>query len=236
MNSAAIQIHNLSLGYSQKPLLEQAQATLMPSTLTALIGRNGAGKSTLLKAIAGINTNYSGSVSLLGRDMRSAFALRAKTIAYVDTQRLRLPSLSCFDVVASARSPYTNWIGSLSPADRAIVNEALDEVGMFHYADRHIDTLSDGESQRIMIARALAQDTPIILLDEPTSFLDIPNRHQLAELLGRIAHSRHKCILFSTHELDVACKFSDALMIISNKKLVVQPTQNQTIEKILQFF
>lgn len=138
----------------------------------------------------------------------------AKTLAFVTTERTRIANLKCKDVVAIGRAPYTNWIGKMQEADKEIVMRSLASVGMEAYAERTMDKMSDGECQRIMIARALAQDTSIILLDEPTSFLDMPNRYELCTLLARLAHDEGKCILFSTHELDIALSLADAIALI----------------------
>ena len=139
---------------------------------------------------------------------------KARLISFVSTERIRVANLLCEDVVATGRAPYTNWIGRIQEQDRKIVAEALRTVGMETFAGRSIDTLSDGECQRIMIARALAQQTPIILLDEPTAFLDIPARFELCRLLRRLAQEQQKCILFSTHDIDAALPSCDSTLII----------------------
>ena len=152
-------------------------------------------------------------------------AERARTLAFVTTERTRIANLKCEDVVAIGRAPYTNWIGRMQKADTEIVMRSLASVGMEDYAERTMDRMSDGECQRIMIARALAQDTPIILLDEPTSFLDMPNRYELCTLLAQLAHDEGKCILFSTHELDIAMSLADAIALIDPPRLVCLPTE-----------
>ena len=149
----------------------------------------------------------------------------ATTVALVTTERTRVANLHCEDVVAMGRAPYTNWIGRMQEIDRQIVSHALSAVGMSDYARRTMDSMSDGECQRIMIARALAQTTPVILLDEPTSFLDLPNRYDLCRLLHRLAHEEGKCILFSTHELDIALKLSDSIALIDPPALHCLPTE-----------
>ena len=212
------------MGSGSGRLLEGVGATFGNGRLTALIGRNGAGKSTLLRALAGLNRSYGGEILLDGTDLRRLGAPRlAKAVAVVTTQRTRIPNLSCRQVVAIGRAPYTDWLGRLGDRDRRIVDAALDQVGMADYASRTMDKMSDGECQRIMIARALAQDTPTILLDEPTSFLDLPNRYQLAELLQHLAHEQGKCVLFSTHELDVAMRLCDDIALIDDGRLYHLP-------------
>ena len=140
-------------------------------------------------------------------------------MAFVTTERTRIANLRCEDVVAIGRAPYTNWIGRLQEADREIVARSLADVGMGAYADRTMDKMSDGECQRFMIARALAQDTPAMLLDEPTSFLDMPTRYELVALLRKLAREQGKCVLFSTHELDVAMQMCDSIALIDHGTL-----------------
>ena len=188
--------------------------------------RNCTGTSTLLRPIAGLNRRYTGRILLDGHnaaDMRAAEM--ARTLAFVTTERTRIANLKCKDVVAIGRAPYTNWIGKMQEVDKEIVMRSLASVGMEAYAERTMDKMSDGECQRIMIARALAQDTPIILLDEPTSFLDMPNRYELCTLLARLAHEENKCILFSTHELDIALSLADAIALIDPPQLSYMPTE-----------
>ena len=222
-----IELRDFTIGYGQRKLLDHVSATFPRGQITALIGRNGTGKSTLLRAIAGLNRRYSGTITISDHDL-SAMAPQqlARQLAFVNTQRTRIPNMHCEDVVAAGRAPYTNWIGHLQEQDREIVMAALRSVGMENYARRTMDTMSDGECQRIMIARALAQATPVILLDEPTSFLDIPNRYELARLLRDLAHGSGKSILFSTHELDVALRTCDSIALIDGSSLIHLPVND----------
>lgn len=215
-----IEFENLTVAHGRRVLVDKASGCFVPGGTTALIGRNGAGKSSLLRVLAGIDRPVAGSVRVCGKDLATMSpAERARTVAFVTTQRVRIANLSCASVVGMGRAPYTDWIGRLSEVDRAAVDEALAAVGMSEYATRTMDTMSDGECQRIMIARALAQSTPILLLDEPTSFLDMPNRYELCSLLARLAHDEHKCILFSTHELDIALRLCDYVALIDKPHL-----------------
>lgn len=221
-----MELDDFSVGYGKRMLIEQASTVVSSSCLTALIGRNGAGKSTLLRALGGLNRNYSGNIKIDGADLRELMSRdMARMIAFVTTERVRVPGLTCTDVVALGRAPYTGWAGRLSEDDRNIVEDSLKAVGMGEYALRTMDRMSDGECQRVMIARALAQDTPVILLDEPTSFLDLPNRFELASLLGMLAHDRGKCVLFSTHELDIALHMADAIMLVDSPRLLNMPVR-----------
>ena len=140
------------------------------------------------------------------------------------TDKVRIANLACEDVVALGRAPYTNWFGRMQRGDRETVARALELVGMSSFARKTMDAMSDGECQRILIARALAQDTPVILLDEPTAFLDLPNRYELCTLLQRLAREEGKCVLFSTHDLDIALSLCDSVALIDTPHLHHLPT------------
>lgn len=230
-----IELRDFSIGFGSRTLLQDVTASLPQGELTALIGRNGSGKSTLLRAIAGLNRNYSGSIMADGRDIKRMNAPeRARALAFVSTERIRIPDLRCCDMVAMGRAPYTNWMGRMQDSDREIVMQALEATGMADYASRTMDTMSDGECQRIMIARALAQDTPVILLDEPTSFLDIPNRVELCMLLSSLARDHGKCIVYSTHELDIALSLSDRIALIDPPHLHCLPASEMAESGYIQ--
>lgn len=215
-----IELRNISLGYDKRILLKDVSANFRKGTTTALIGRNGAGKSTLLRAIVGFNKLIDGSILINGADIDTIGSSKlAQQVAFVTTERVRISNLACKDVVALGRAPYTNWIGRMRNEDEQIVIESLEKVGMEAYANRTMDRMSDGECQRIMIARALAQKTPVILLDEPTSFLDMPNRYELCHLLQDLAHNEAKCIIYSTHELDIATSICDTIALIDSPSM-----------------
>lgn len=218
-------LRGFGAGFGRRTLLRGVDADFPAGTLTALLGRNGAGKSTMLRAMAGLG-DYSGTVEIDGRDARRMTPReRARAVAYVGAGRIRVAAMSCRAVVEMGRAPYTGWTGRLSEPDRAIVDRAFEAVGIAALAERTADTLSDGEFQRVMIARALAQDTPAIILDEPTSFLDIPNRLQLCKLLRDLAHTTGKSVLFSTHELDLALRLADRIALIDTPRLIVDGSE-----------
>lgn len=222
-NKNLIEIKDFTLPVQKRLLLDDVNAAMSAGTLVALIGRNGAGKSSFLRAIAGLNRNYQGEVYIAGQNLKDISPLQlARSVSFVTTERVRIPNLRCRDVVAIGRSPFTNWIGRLSDKDEEIIGKSLNMIGMDQFAMRTMDTMSDGECQRVMIARALAQSTPIIMLDEPTSFLDLPARYELVELLKRLAHEESKLILFSTHELDIAMKLADRIALIADGDLYYQ--------------
>ncbi len=220
-----IELKELTLGYGQRTLLEMVNARMTGGQLIALLGRNGAGKSTLLRAMMGLEKPQSGEIILQGKKITSLKPEKlARNISFVTTDKVRIANLRCKDVVSMGRAPYTNWIGQLRPEDEMRVDTAIQLVGMSAYAEKTMDKMSDGECQRIMIARALVQDTPVILLDEPTAFLDLPNRYELCLLLKRLAQEEDKCILFSTHDLDIALSLCDSIMLIDNPHMYTLPT------------
>lgn len=215
-----IQLKDLTLGYGPHILLEKVSTKVAAGQLVALLGRNGTGKSTLLRAVMGLENPQNGEIFLNGKNIAQLKPEElARKISLVTTDKVRVANLSCEDVVSLGRAPYTNWVGRMQQEDRERVAEAIRLVGMTDYTHKTMDKMSDGECQRIMIARALAQDTPVILLDEPTAFLDLPNRYELCLLLKSLAEKAKKCIVFSTHDLDIALSLCDTIMLIDNPQL-----------------
>lgn len=210
-----IQLNNISLSYGSRTILREVSLHLAAGEFCALVGRNGAGKSTLLRALTS-----NGGTLIDGSPMAELSADKlAQKVAIVTTERIRIENLLVEDLVAMGRAPYTNWVGHLQEVDRDIVREAIEAVGMADFVGRDTSSLSDGELQRVMIARAIAQQTPIILLDEPTAFLDIPTRFEVCRLLADLAHKQGKCILFSTHDIDSALPVCDTFAIIEGATL-----------------
>ena len=226
-----IRLDNISLSYGSRTILRDVSLHLGKGELCALVGRNGAGKSTLLRAlISNNNTLIDGTP--LGKLSPERMA---QMVAIVTTERIRIENLLVEDLVAMGRAPYTNWVGHLQDIDRQIVSEAIEIVGLADFAKRETSSLSDGELQRAMIARAIAQQTPVILLDEPTAFLDIPTRFEVCRLLADLAHKEGKCILFSTHDLDSAMPVCDSMAIIDGGTLRKLPT-NEAVAEIERLF
>lgn len=216
-----IQLKDLALGYPGRTLFEHVNLSFNRGELTALIGRNGTGKSTLLRTIMGLLKPLQGQI-LIGGDSIHALPQRevAVRISFVSTENVRASNLKVNNLVGLGRAPYTNWIGSLTDADREIVQQSLRLVGLESFGEKNVSTLSDGECQRVMIARSLAQDTPVILLDEPTAFLDLPNKYEIVLLLRSLAREQGKTILFSTHDLNVALELCDPIVMIDQGKFL----------------
>lgn len=233
----AIEIRNLKLGFDSKILMQSGNVDIPQGELIGLIGRNGVGKSTLLRCISGIEQPMAGTILVAGEQIETMSpAQRAKIVSFVATENVRINGLRVKDVVGFGRSPYTDWFGRMSDEDNQIVTRALESVMMQSFSEKSIDTLSDGERQRVMIARALAQDTPVVLLDEPTAFLDIPNKYQITKLLSSLAKEMNRSILFSTHDLSVAERYCDKLLLINNGEFTIDTPQrlkeNGTLEKL----
>ena len=222
---------DLEIGYATKKSATTVAKTininLCEGELVALIGANGIGKSTLLRTISGIQKPLNGCV-LLGENNLfdySAISL-AQNISLVLTEKLPSSNLTVREIVALGRQPYTNWIGKLSELDIKAVNDAITLVEIDHLASKKHYELSDGQLQKVMIGRALAQETPIIILDEPTTHLDLQHKASLFNLLKKLSKTTNKCILFSTHEIDMAIQMSDRLIIMTAGKAIQDSSAN----------
>lgn len=214
-----IRVADLSTGYTSRRgstvITRSINASLNGGELTCLLGPNGAGKSTLLKTLTAFIPPVQGEVFIKGKPLtRYTEADLAKEIGVVLTDRLTVSDMSATELVAMGRSPYTGFWGSMSADDRKIVDEAINLVGIAHLSSRMVNTLSDGERQKVMIAKAIAQQTPVIFLDEPTAFLDYPSKVEIMQLLHSIARSQAKTIFLSTHDLDLALQIADKIWLI----------------------
>ena len=217
---AVLHTEVLAVGYPRKEVLRDLSFNLNEGELVALIGVNGSGKSTLLRTLAGLHQPLSGSIEVAGRDLRQmSSAERARHISVVLTGRPAIGLLDVHTLIALGRQPWTGRMGRLTAVDHEKVDRAMESTGTKAFASRSIDALSDGELQKVLIARALAQDTPLMLLDEPTAFLDLVNRVQLMRLLKEIVHSLRKTVLLSTHDLQTAMLLSDRLLVVDQGRL-----------------
>ena len=206
-------LQSLSIGYSHKVIAADINAQIKGGELTCLIGRNGTGKSTLMRTLAGFLKPLGGTALLDGRDVgRLSPAERSHIISVVLTDRVDVDGMRVQDLVSVGRQPYTGFFGKMSSDDEEVVNKAIADVGMTDFAGRQVNSLSDGERQKVMIAKALAQQTPVILLDEPTAFLDYPSKKEMFQMLSQLCHEQGKAVLVSTHDLDIALPIADSVI------------------------
>ena len=216
---------NLSIGYKTKSttitIAEKLNLNLQKGKLISLIGANGIGKSTLLRTITGIQKPLSGDVFLNQKNITSYNALElAQNLSVVLTEKLPPSNLTVFELVALGRQPYTNWVGTLTPEDITKVNQAIELTQISHLSSKKHYEISDGQLQIVLIARALAQDTPLIILDEPTTHLDLLHKVALFKLLKKLTKETEKCILLSTHDIDMAIQLSDEIIIMTSELII----------------
>ena len=223
---SSITLKNLIIGYRSKHQLwaiaSPVHASLQAGELTCLIGANGVGKSTLLRTLSGFQPPLDGEILIQDKPLSDYSARElAQKIGVVLTNRMDIPQLSVQEIIGIGRSPYTGFWGTLSSADQKIVDEAIRQTGIQHLASRSINELSDGERQKVMIAKALAQQTRLIILDEPTAFLDFPSKVETLQMLRRLAHEQHKSILLSTHDVELALQIADQLWLMEANRLSI---------------
>ena len=240
-DAGAILLAGLSVGYRRrrgaKIVASGLDASIPGGQLTCLLGRNGVGKSTLLRTLSAFQPPLGGDVLLFGRPLASySVGELSRTVGVVLTERTVLTNLTVREIVGFGRNPYLGFWGRLSRADHAIVDGAVAMVGIEALADRMIQTLSDGERQKVMIAKALAQQTPVILLDEPTAFLDFPSKVETMHLLRRLVRETGKTIFLSTHDLELALQMSDRLCLMRENELRVGTLDSLSADGTMQGF
>lgn len=223
MEKAYLSAQDLSVGYNGKAVLEHIHVDVKPGEILTLIGPNGAGKSTILKSIIAQLRLIAGTVLLDGQSMGKLSARDiARRLSVVMTDRLRPELMTVRDVVSTGRYPYTGTLGILSEEDRRIVDESLARVSASELADRPFDQISDGQRQRVLLARALSQQPRIIVLDEPTSFLDVRHKLELLAILKELVLEKQVAVVMSLHELDLAQRISDRLLCVSPRGIEYQ--------------
>jgi iron complex transport system ATP-binding protein len=235
MKTPLLELRSLSIGYAERKraphiVAGPLDAALRPGEFVCLLGPNGAGKSTLLQTLTGIRAPLSGSVLFETRALTSFAPLElAQRMSIVLTERVAVGMMPVHSLVALGRHPYTDWAGRLAPGDREAVARAIKTIGIAPLAERPFRELSDGEKQKVMIARALAQEPRVMILDEPTAFLDLPRRVELMHLLGRLAHTGDRAVLMSTHELDLALRCADRLWLLPPGGPLVEGTPEDLV-------
>jgi iron complex transport system ATP-binding protein len=218
-NSDFINIRNLTIGYAsgmrKKRVAANLNAQINKGELVCLLGSNGVGKSTLMRTLCGFQPFFEGQISIMGKAVGSLSEKEmSRLVSVVLTDRIMVPNATIYELVAYGRSPYTGILGLIDNNDKKIINKAIEQCGIAHKKDALLSSISDGERQKAFIAKALAQDTPLILLDEPTAFLDLPARVEIIQLLRRISSESEKSVLLSTHDLDLALQMADRLWLL----------------------
>lgn len=222
--------HGLSIGYAGKVLHRDLELELPPAMLTCLLGPNGAGKSTLMRTLSRLQPPLSGEVRLGGRPLQSLSPSElSRMIAVVMTDNDLFGGVTVYDVVMMGRHPHTDFWGTPHEKDREWVEQALDAMSLRPFARRPMSSLSDGERQKAMIAKAIAQECPVILLDEPTAFLDLPSRISMMMMLRQLAMRQRKTILLSTHDTDLALQYADRIWLLSQTARLVTGRPEQLV-------
>lgn len=235
----ALKAEDLTIGYRSGRTVTVIASGLDPElprgSIVALLGANGIGKSTLLRTLAGQQPALAGRVLVGGKDLREMSAVEiARQISVVYTERTLSEGLTVRETIGIGRQPYTGFFGRLSRADRELVDESMEAVGIGSLADKYMGNISDGERQKVMIGRALAQQTPIMILDEPTSFLDVASRLEVVGLLSRLAHEYNKSVLLSTHDIADALSIADELWLLrSDSSLLTGSKDNLLADRAM---
>lgn len=217
---------NLTIGYKNKDILSNLNFELRTGVLTSLLGSNGIGKSTLLKTISRLIDPKDGTILIDGKEIYSlSNAEFSQQVSMVLTHKDVNKELTVYELVKLGRQPYTNWMDQLTEEDNILINQTLIDCEITDLKDRKISQLSDGQLQRCFIARAVVQDTPFIFLDEPSTHLDLYHKVHLFKLLKKLCVQKQKCILFSTHDLDLALQLSDEIMLLKNEQLFHDTTE-----------
>ncbi len=241
-SNTVLETTNLCIGYTSKneyhEVSKNINVSLKKGQLIALVGRNGIGKSTLLRTLSKMQPRLNGDILLNNKGIDS-FSRNdlAKIISLVLTEKIPASNLSVYELIALGRQPYTNWIGKLLDEDLKHIDEAIAQSHLNELAHQRCDKLSDGQLQRVMICRALAQDTGLIILDEPTAHLDVQHKIETFRLLKKIAHELNKSILISTHEIQLATQMSDELWLMTENEIITgKPSELIATDKINLIF
>jgi iron complex transport system ATP-binding protein len=227
LTGAEISSLKITAGNSSRVLIENFSSSVTGGKIIALTGLNGTGKSTLLHCLAGLRPFYSGTIHIKGQNMNEIPATeKSKLVSLVFTSQENIPWMDVYSFVATGRSPYTSLFGNLTEEDEKIIAETLQQTELTDFKFRFISELSDGEKQRCLIARALVQNTPLLLLDEPTAFLDIRHKNKISALLRKICDTKKISVIFSSHDIHIAKKYADEIWMIENQQIKISSPQS----------
>lgn len=237
--NALLNIASLEVGYEKKVILQNIQLSINNPAFISLVGRNGEGKSTLLKTIAGLIPSLNGSITFFEKKLTHLSAKEKATFfSIVLAHPPQIGTISVRDFVGYGRYPYTNWLAVKTKKDDLLIDEALQLCGLTKFAQRNFANLSDGEKQKVAIARAIAQNTPVIILDEPTSHLDMVNQIEIFDLLKKLVIEQQKTIIMSSHQLQLALNYADQIWLLKSGAVETNTPQfyiqNKTFEKLFK--
>ncbi|HPR58449.1 MAG TPA: ABC transporter ATP-binding protein [Bacteroidales bacterium] len=242
--SGKLAVNNLAIGYKSRRegaviLHKDMHFELLSGEMTCLLGPNGSGKSTLIRTLCGLQKQLAGNVLIENKTLdHLTFAELSRMVSIVLTRQVEVENMNVFDMAAYGRMPYTGYFGKLTADDYILVQNSLTKVGIEHLARHKFETLSDGEKQKVMIAKSLAQETPLIILDEPTAYLDFPSKVEIMQILRNAAWYHNKAVLLSTHDIDLALQFADRMWLLGpGKPLVAGIPEDLAVNgKIADFF
>ena len=226
-----LQTYHLSIGYKGQALMPAIDVSLNEGDIVALAGPNGSGKTTLFKTLSASLKPVGGEVKLFGKDLRDYSPTeRSSLFSLVLTEKPDDLFLKVFDIVAAGRYPHLGLLAKLKAEDEQIIYDSLETVGISHLVNRNFVSLSDGEQQKVMIAKALVQDTPLIFMDEPAAFLDYPSKIELVNIMHKLAREKRKTILFSSHDLDLLLRHADVMWVVAPQQPLRQGTPKELVE------
>jgi len=235
-----LEVHNIHAGYPEKEILHGINLTAQPGQLVALVGPNGAGKTTMIRAMSGVLPLLAGTVNAFGKDITHLSPTeRAKLIAVVPQANQLPPAFTGWQTVILGRTPYLNWMGHLSQKDQSVTRQAMQQTATVEFADRQVGQLSGGEQQRLLLARALAQSAPVLLLDEPTTHLDIQFQFNLMADVRKLAKEQNLVVVMAMHDLNLVSRFCDQVALLNKGQLVsfgtpVEVLTAETLSEVYQ--
>jgi iron complex transport system ATP-binding protein len=225
VSNKILSLVDLEIGFiskgRKKILMPPLNASALTGELIALIGHNGVGKSTLLRTIMGLQAKLGGNIIIKEKNLNEYDRIEiAKNAGYISTETIRIGNMNVYDLVALGRFPHTNWIGRINDHDHKKIIDSIKKVGMLDFTHQYINELSDGERQRVMVARVLAQDTGLLIMDEPTAFLDLRNKFEIVHLMHALTRLKNKTVIFSTHDLQTAIDKADKIWLVMDDGII----------------